>query len=435
MNRETIKSFILAVLVGLSFLLSYILWSYQPKYEMFYDSSYINEVDVGGKERKKNDLIKPAHVIFHRSTNQIVGFKQPSDEYIFYKELSSWSLTDFSLLEFNGETKEPVEQQYIEVIFPSNFPIQLLTNIFSVQELNIELPNWTFDRFYIIPQENAELTVQIYAKERAELIEASIEKSGAFQYIDRFDESHPHLQPYLAVPFGKKQFYIPESVEEMEKKTLVANQLDPELFINVLFSNPSLVKPSQRELFFTDGQRGMRLFQEGRYLEFIQPIETNEQNLDPVELIDKSIDHINEHKGWINEYHFEAVDALKGEVEYRLHYDGVPVYDFNNLSTILQIWREQELYQYHRSLLQIGHLLNSSDVELPSGEEVIRSLEMNEDYNVDHIKDIRLGYYLKYIDKIHSLTLEPTWFMHYEDHWLRIPFVKNETDYEGIRGD
>ena len=155
MNRETIKSFILAVLVGLSFLLSYILWSYQPKYEMFYDSSYINEVDVGGKERKKNDLIKPAHVIFHRSTNQIVGFKQPSDEYIFYKELSSWSLTDFSLLEFNGETKEPVEQQYIEVIFPSNFPIQLLTNIFSVQELNIELPNWTFDRFYIIPQENA----------------------------------------------------------------------------------------------------------------------------------------------------------------------------------------------------------------------------------------------------------------------------------------
>src|SRR5699024_8255665 len=102
------------------------------------------------------------------------------------------------------------------------------------------------------------------------------------------------------------------------------------LFIDALFSNPSLVKPNQEEAFFTDGQRGMRIFQDGRYLEFIHPIETNDEKLEPAELVDKSIDHINAHKGWNNEYHLESLNPAIGKVEYRLYYDGVPVYDFNN---------------------------------------------------------------------------------------------------------
>src|SRR5699024_318638 len=119
-------------------------------------------------------------------------------------------------------------------------------------------------------------------------------------------------------------------------------------------------KPNQQNSFFTDGQRGMRIFQGGRYLEFIHPIETNEDRLELPTLIDKSINHINEHQGWINEYHFEKANPLSGKVDYRLHYKGLPIFDFNNLSVIEQIWREQELYQYRRSLLSIGHLLSES---------------------------------------------------------------------------
>lgn len=435
MNRETIKSFILTVLVGLSFLLSYILWSYQPKYEMFYDSSYINEVDLGGEEFSQHDVMKPSQIIFHRGKGETLGFTDPKDRHIFYKEISSWDVTDLVLTDFIGDEKQPTEASYVEVIFPSDFPIQLLTSIFSIQELNIELPNWTFDRFFLISHDNAELTVRIYAKERAEVIEANIVKSGAFQYIEKFNESHPPLQRYVRVPFGEEAIYIPEKVTDMAEKTLVANRLDSELFINALFSNPSLVKPSQKESFYTDGQRGMRLFQEGKYLEFIHPIETNEEKLEADELVEKSVDKVNEHKGWINEFYMEAVDTLKGEVSFRLHYDGIPVYDFQHLSTIVQTWREQELYQYNRSLVQIGHLLNSIEVDVPSGEEVIRALEVNEDYQMDKLKDIQIGYHLKYNDEVHSVTLEPAWFMFYEDQWLRIPFVHNDTEYLGIRSD
>lgn len=427
MNREMIKTFILAVLVALSFLLSYILWSYQPKYEMFYDASYISEVDVGGVERARNDLIRPTHITFHQynahlGKNDILGFIRPADEFKFYKEIATWSLTDYYVSEKSSENSTPTEEKYIEIVFPSILSAQLLENVFSLANLDeIELPTWSFDRAYIVIHDDAELSVRIHSLNNDEQMEATVEKAGAFQTIVRFNNQHPQLQSFVELPFGAKPIYVPETVDNVTKKTLVANQIDPDLFINTLFSSPSLVKPNQQEAFFTDGQRGMRLFQEGRYLEFIHPIETNEDKLVPAQLFDKSVSHINEHKGWLNEYHLETVNAATGKIEFRLHYDGVPVYDFNNLSIIEQVWREQELYQYRRSLLHIGHLLNTAETTIPNSEEIVLALKQNEDYDEDKITDVQLGYYLNYIDDVHSLTLEPMWFMRYESTWLRMP--------------
>src|SRR5699024_2465136 len=136
MNRETIKTYILVVLVGLSFLLSYILWSYQPKYEMFYDASYINEVDVGGKERTKNELMRPSHIIFHqlddRGEPEILGFTRPSDEYIFYKEISTWTLTNTNVTDHSPTEIKPKEDNYVEMTFPSTFTAHLIESIFSI---------------------------------------------------------------------------------------------------------------------------------------------------------------------------------------------------------------------------------------------------------------------------------------------------------------
>lgn len=434
MNRETIKTFILTVLVALSFLLSYILWSYQPKYEMFYDASYISEVDVGGNERTRNDLVRPSHIVFHQynahlGMNDILGFIKPGDEYIFYKEIATWSLTDVTVYEKQVGNPLPEEERFIEIVFPSVLSAQLLESVFTLTD-EVELPTWSFDRAYIIVHDDANLSVRINSLDNREQMQAMIEKAGAFQTVVRYDENHSQLQRFVKVPFGEKPIYIPEKVQNITKKTLVANQIDSDLFINALFSNPSLVKPNRQEAFFTDGQRGMRLFQDGRYLEFIHPIETNDDKLEPAELVDKSVSHINEHKGWLNEYHFDTVNPGSGKIQFRLHYEGVPVYDFNNLSIIEQVWREHELYQYRRSLLHMGHLLNKSEITIPDSDEVIFTLENSEDYDVEKLTDIRLGYYLSYINDVHSLTLEPMWFMRYENNWLRIPSIETVVDQE-----
>src|SRR5690625_2016554 len=149
MNKETIKTFILSVLVGLSFLLSYILWSYQPKYDMFYNTSYVNEVDVGGSERIKSDLSKPKDIIFHRE-NSVLGFKQLKDQEALYKDMIEWEFGEFN----SDEHIENLDgKDYVEVIFPHAISVELLAHLAHYDDTE-QFPNWTFERFYFVLSEN-----------------------------------------------------------------------------------------------------------------------------------------------------------------------------------------------------------------------------------------------------------------------------------------
>src|SRR5699024_10519433 len=130
MNYETVKSFVLVVLVGISLLLSFILWSYQPNYDYFYDESYVNEVDVGGMEKTKNELFEPVKIIF-KNEDWIRSFKDPQRMHNLYKDMASWVMYDFKVSEANGR---PDDNRYVEVIFSNDISSSLLTNLFTFND-------------------------------------------------------------------------------------------------------------------------------------------------------------------------------------------------------------------------------------------------------------------------------------------------------------
>src|SRR5690625_2300175 len=94
MSYETIKSFIFVILVSSSLLLSFILWTYQPNYELIYDASYVNEADVGGGERTKSDIIQANNILFIQNEN-IYSFSKPTEKNDFCKEMEDWVLYDY----------------------------------------------------------------------------------------------------------------------------------------------------------------------------------------------------------------------------------------------------------------------------------------------------------------------------------------------------
>src|SRR5690625_52348 len=299
MNYETIKTFILVVLVGISFLLSFILWSYQPNYEDFYDTSYVNEVDIGGNEKTKNELVGPIEVVF-RNGEIVKSFTNPVDRESFYKDITSWVLTDYFLSDSTGRPNE--DEVFVELIFPSAIPAELITNLFTFQD-KIEPPNWSFERVFLtFDEEHHSLELRIISVDDRKQISARIEKSDIYEELMAYMDDHPDLQEYIIFGATNAPIYLPEERVQMSSKTLVASDIEPESFINALFSNPSLVQPNIREAYFTDGQRGMKIVQEGLHLEFINPIQSTHEVLEPIELMEKSVSNINEHKGWTNEY-------------------------------------------------------------------------------------------------------------------------------------
>lgn len=432
MNYESIKSFILVVLVGISLLLSFILWSYQPNYDYIYDTSYVNEVNIGGKEKTKNELVEPIKIIFHHE-DRIRSFSDPEKRRELYKDMASWVMDDYKLTKSKGR---PQDDRFVEMAFPTDIPADFLTNLFTFND-EIETPDWLFDRVFMrLDDETKSVEVLILSKDNQRQITATIDKTETYHILLSYllDENE-FLEENVKVGNEDHPIYIPKEKITMPKKTVIATSIDPELFVNALFRNPSLVTPNTGEAYFTDGQRGMRIVQDGRALEFINPLQTNYEQLEPVELIERSVDNINEHKGWTNNYIFDSMNQPTNHIRYRLSYDGYPVYDHGQLSIIEQEWREHDLYQYNRSLVQIGNLLNSEEMTLTSGEEVARLVEEgNSKVDPDDIVDIRIGYFLNYLDDEHSLALEPSWFIVLENEWIRFDSEDFQQGYQS-RGE
>src|SRR5690625_5645866 len=160
-----------------------------------------------------------------------------------------------------------------------------------------------------------------------------------------------------------------------------------------------------------DRQRGMDILNDGGSMEVVNPIHSNKEHKDAMELLDQSLGNINGHKGWTDKYFLEEIDANADLIRYKMKYDDYPVYNGSGITVIEQEWFNQELHAYKRPLFSLNNLLTSEAVSLPSGKEISYYLENNDHYKVSSIQDIRVGYKLTYSEQAsYSVMLDPSWY-------------------------
>lgn len=428
MKLETTKSFILAVLIGISLMLTYGLWSYQPNFDPLSKTPLVNEVDIGGKEIMKKDIIEPSSIIYH-TNNDHYGFSDPANQSYVFRNMQSWVMDDFETQEVEGNRK--AKNYEVEVIFPSPIPMDLVGNIFTFNE-DVILPSWSFQRMYFtFESAKASLKVQFISDNGDQQATAVINNSKNYEKLWSGVSSLDGMRKYTLFNEARTPIYVPAEKMDLTKRSLTVSPIDASQFVNALFKNPSVVtRPNvgaqndNGETYYSDSQRQMKVFQEGKGMEFINPFTSENNQMDVVNLLDRSITNINEHKGWTGDYRLLDIDANTHVVHYQMYSKGYPVYSSSNLSVIEQQWRNQLLTKYQRSLFQFGDLLESVQVDLPSGNDVVNYLKSksNTNYKLENIKDIQLGYKLDYMNDNSYIMLEPAWYMNYNNNWIEIKF-------------
>lgn len=414
MSYETIKAYLLVILIGISVLLSVALWTYQPNYEQFQDPDYVNEVNIGGNEQEKKDLISPNSIIFHDNQN-VLSFKEPTERKELYESINTWVMTEVEERETIGA---PNDRRFMEIIYPTGIPGKIIPDLFTFND-EINPPNWLFNRIFVtFDQDNQSLKMHfISTDEKSELV-ATVENQANYDLLLDYVVNHPDLIDYTRYGPEKDPFYVSSEEIDLASKTLVISKLQPEKFVNALFRDPSSVTPNIAEAYFTDGQRGMSVLNNNNKIEFINPIQTNSEKSFKIDLLEQSIANINEHKGWTNEYVLESMSSSQNQVKFRLMYDDLPVYDRSDLTTIEQKWRTQDLYEYSRSLIRLTHEVNSIQKKLPSGTELMNYIEKENLYELNEIDDMHVGYELKFLSSASdSMLLEPNWYINLQGKW------------------
>jgi len=419
MTWENAKTLILIVLIGISLILSLSLWS-SPNYgQLISNDSTVNEVDLGGGKETKGSIIEPTEIIFHVNEDYY-GFINPADRQTLFQNMSSWEITDFEIEE---TVNIPDNAYMVELVFPDAIPASLLNSLFHFDE-EITLPSWSFRQILItfLPDSKS-LRVHFPSIDGRDQAVAYITDSEGYDalwtYINTPDADV--VRSYLSLEETPYPVYVPEGSVRMAGKSITFNKIDPELLVNVLFTNPSVVSQSFSseigETYFTDGQRGLRVFQDGRRMEYVNPYSEDSTVMSPDNLLDESIYHINGHNGWTDEYHLMEIHPDQQSIRYKMYYEGYPVFNRSYLATIEQAWGSQQLIEYHRPLFKLRDTLSEAMVDLPSGRSVLSYLRNNPDYDAENIQSLQVGYRLNYQSSNQYIGLEPGWYMKYNGSW------------------
>ena len=200
--------------------------------------------------------------------------------------------------------------------------------------------------------------------------------------------------------------------------------IDVNKFKNALFSDPSDVRKSQLANLeeFTDGSSLMRVNKLTNYFSYINPAEESNLTDSPHELIRKSIDFINSHAGWTDQYHYFNINSDTSMVSYILYKNGLPVFNDDGMTEITQYWGKDEIYKYLRPYFTLDVSLPwALKVKLPNGYQVLDYIKNNPDIKPKMLQDFMIGYKLsKDPQTPQTVILEPSWYYLDSGSWIRL---------------
>ncbi|MBU8881259.1 hypothetical protein BGM26_20250 [Bacillus sp. FJAT-29790] len=440
MTYENIKSIILVILVCFSVLLTWSIWTYQPNYEMMKKANTVQEVAISAKKDVKK-IIKPDKIYYHYSKDKHIGTIDSNEIDRVITEISRWNFVDFE--DVSAEIKSfPTfihQAESAVILFPDSIPIELYRTIIEIKDK--KLPDFRFDRIVIHLEETE--------KEQGFVYFISSEDKQAFRsyvpasFVQNFKNAYFKNAEY-SLNFGEyfpykvsneRTLFLPIKETKMLRYQYLSNPLEPEKFKNALFRNPSFVQKNHQTLSeeFTDGSSLMRVNFDKNTISYVNPVEGHE-TISSKNLLKRSIDFVNEHGGWTDNYRYVEMDEMRHRVLFRL-YDakGYPVFsEDNRISEISQTWGQSEINEYLRSNFSLGIRTESTEIDLSSGQTVLERITGMDGFESEKLQDLIIGYTMIKDAQTRLVYLEPSWYYQYNDSWRKVSVDETGGDIHGL---
>lgn len=427
MKYESIKSMILVVLILVSIIFTWNLWTYQPKFDLMESSNYVKEVTLREKKELQR-IIQPDQILFHVN-DQHFGTTNSDELNKMMKEIGKWSFYD---VENHTDKVENMKELIhgngkAEIIFPGEVPMDIYRNVLKFEEKKI--PSFNFDRM-IINVENASKedgTVYFVSSEHQQVYISHVSPSLLTEFNRNFFKNADRLPRYFTFEAkDTRTIFIPEGKAEMMESKYLPVILNSEEFKEALFNDPRFVQRSllQQGEEYTDDSSKMTVRYDTNRLVYVNPtVETNyvENSYD---LLMRSIDFINEHGGWTDTYRYVEKDEFSRSVTFRLYsMDGFPVFNERGMTEIQEVWGRDEINKYARPIISLELPLTTEmeKVTLPSGQEALAYIQKKKNFKPELLEALTLGYRMERdTDENKLVLLEPAWFYRYNHVWQQI---------------
>ncbi|MCZ8533737.1 Two-component signal transduction system YycFG, regulatory protein YycH [Paenisporosarcina quisquiliarum] len=422
---EQVKSVVLVLLILLSFSLTFAIWTYSPVIQ----SNEGTTVDIAIAEKKEmEDIIKPYRMIVSQKDGLKGTFNGQPIESVFINmkkweiqkvELSSNKLSTDQINEF---IKTPNRASFF---FAADVPVEVLGTSLNFTEQ--VFPDAHFNRLIIDWNVETSDSLNIYfiSTSQQKMYTATAKKVNKAGFTNRILKHTETMQVYNEIITDDKlSVYVSSTPENILSYTYSVKDINTDKFKDALFNNPNLVRSnpvSMNEQQFTDDSALMKVNFSTRSLNYVHPASENENPAKSVDLIQNSLNFVNEHNGWTDDYRYSRMNTENRQINYQLYFAGLPVFG-REIYEISLKWGTDRVHQYMRPLytLTAAVPLKTREVQLASGQSIYDFLSTATDTDTSTIDDVVIGYYLSRDETESQFNLEPSWYYVESGSWIRI---------------
>lgn len=421
---EPIKSIVLLLLVLLSIVFTFSIWTYTPNYDPIEPTSTVDTSIA--KQLSIRELVKPYKLIVHSDT-ALKGTTEEKEIDVFLYEMSHWRVTEFSKSpqemnqkKFNDFLSEP---NRMTLFFQGNIPLPIYDVLLNIEEPN--LPEATFDR--IVVEWNAtenNFKVHFINHATGDHYQGKVMTDDFLNTYKVIALDSKDLPDYEKVSTNDQQYIaVPSQPVILKEKTFFQQEVSPTRFRNALFNDPNAVRRSpvdSNHEEYGDNVAKMIVDTEKKTLNFVHPDAQNTNPAAPSELFKDVLDSINEHGGWTDAYRFVYMGQRSHYVKFQLSMDGLPVHsDSSGVTEITVNYGVNRIQQYSRPYYTLDESLTEDEVELASGTDVADTMRHANESEFKNVADLTLGYTLRHDTDRQLYILEPGWFYLSKQKWIR----------------
>lgn len=429
MNKESIKSVLLTILVAVSLFFTWNLWNSQPPFEELQNNSFVESVPLSNQERELYQVIKPNKLFLHTSQQHYSTFDNQNVNNL-WSEMQKW---DYSLSSdrisktfikedfkswIHGNDEAKIELRFLDVI-----PFETFATMFKWEtESTLDI---SFDRIYLnVPQEKEVQKVYFVSSNTQKIVETSVNLTDANEFVANIYKQRDELSPFFAYgEEGNVEILLPENKVKVDSFEYVTDEIDGSAFKNALFSNPQNVKQDVNSLRnrYTDSWRELNLHSSEHMVEFVNPTLRDTSFLESSALVSQSIDYLNDHGGWTDDYILYKINELNQEIKYIMSIQSIPVFEsdeeFFGPTIISQQWSQNEISIYKRPSYQLMKNIptNNYTVTLMSGHELVNTLSQDSSIDIKEVKDMYIMYELGGETDQRFVKMTPYWCVELQD--------------------
>ena len=421
---ETVKSIVLVLLVALSIIFTFSIWTYSPPFETIEQLPPV-DISIGDKKKRIDEIIKPYKMVFNFD-DELKGTTDSDKIDRIMDEITDWKIAEFAPVHDNFDEEDQSKllrtSNQFTLFFQSEIPLTVYDSVLTTEE---PMPEISFNQIVVEwKPDNTAMTVYFISKADQKLYSAKM-KAGDYQgFYNSVLTKGQELQEYREVKPDSSS-YLVVSAEPVEtiKDTFWEDEVSINKFRDALFSDANSVRSSQVGIHheeLADNHALMNVYTDKKTLKYVSLTADSQELAIPSELLMDTINFVNEHGGWTDEFRLTYMDAKTRIVRFRLFLNGLPVYtDSSSSAEILQKWGKNQIYSYSRPYYRLSTPFpNGTEIKLlPPGIEIAESLRKSDMLDFDAVEEITPGYFMKYEPGL--FIMEPAWFYLINGNWNR----------------